>query len=134
MRLQRLFIFAAAAAAFSPSGVPSWAAEFPEPMEGDYVIEDFTFNDGTVMPELNIHYTTVGDPSGLPVLVLHGTTGSGSGMASGAFADAMFGPGEPLDATKYYLILPDAIGHGDSSKPSDGMRADFPRYNAITTL
>lgn len=76
-----------------------------------------------------MHYTTVGDPAGEPVLVLHGTAGSGSGMASGAFAEGMFGPGQALDATRYFIILPDAIGTGGSSKPSDGMRASFPSYN-----
>ena len=81
------------------------------------------------MPELRIHYTTVGEPSGQPVLVLHGTTGSAASMLTPAFAGELFGAGQPLDATKYYIIIPDSIGHGKSSKPSDGMRAQFPKYN-----
>ena len=81
------------------------------------------------MPELRLHYTTVGEPSAEPVLILHGTAQSGAIMLSPAFAGELFGPGQPLDASKYFIILPDAIGHGKSSKPSDGMRAKFPRYN-----
>ena len=81
------------------------------------------------MAELKLHYTTVGAATGEPVLVLHGTTGSGAGMLTPAFAGELFGPGQPLDATKYFIILPDAIGHGQSAKPSDGQRAKFPRYN-----
>ena len=81
------------------------------------------------MPELRLHYRTVGEPSGEPVVLLHGTTGSGASMLSPAFAGELFGPGQPLDASKYFIILPDAIGHGKSSKPSDGLRAKFPRYN-----
>ena len=81
------------------------------------------------MPQLRLHYTTVGEPSGEPVLVLHGTAGSGAGMLTSAFAGELFGPGQPLDARKYFIILPDAIGAGQSSKPSDGLRTKFPRYN-----
>ena len=71
----------------------------------------------------------MGAPSGDPVLILHGTTGSGTGMLTPAFAGELFGPGQPLDASRYYIILPDAIGTGKSSKPSDGLRASFPKYN-----
>jgi homoserine O-acetyltransferase/O-succinyltransferase len=78
---------------------------------------------------LRIHYTTIGSPNGEPVLILHGTAQSGTAMLSASFAGELFGPGQPLDASRYYLILPDAIGTGKSSKPSDGMRAGFPRYN-----
>src|SRR5262245_53797908 len=81
------------------------------------------------MPELRLHYTTVGEPSGEPVLMLHGTTGSGTSLLTPAFAGELFGPGQPLDATRYFIVLPDAIGHGKSSKPSDGLRTKFPRYN-----
>ena len=81
------------------------------------------------MPELRLAYTTVGDPSGQPVLVLHGTTGSATSMLTPAFAGELFGAGQPLDATKYYIIIPNSIGHGKSSKPSDGLRAKFPKYN-----
>ena len=106
-----------------------WAADHSAPKEGSWVVRDFRFHTGQTLPELRLHYTTVGDPAGEPVLVLHGTTGSGAGMLSPGFAGALFGPGQPLDASRYYLILPDAIGTGKSSKPSDGMRAGFPQYN-----
>ena len=105
------------------------AADYPAPVTGDYVAHDFRFHDGSVLPELRLHYTTVGAKTGEPVLVLHGTAGTGAGMVSPAFAGALFGPGQPLDAAKYYIILPDSIGAGGSSKPSDGMRASFPHYN-----
>ena len=98
--------------------------------ESTFVVRDFRFNDGTVLPELKLHVTTVGNPSGEPVLLLHGTTGSGMALAQApVFGGELFGPGQPLDAARYFVILPDAIGHGKSSKPSDGMRAKFPRYN-----
>jgi homoserine O-acetyltransferase len=97
--------------------------------EGSWVMRDFRFKSGEVLPELRLHYRTLGTPAGEPVLVMHGTTGSGAAMMSPAFAGELFGPGQPLDATRYYVILPDAIGHGRSSKPSDGLRAGFPRYN-----
>lgn len=120
---------AIASAAMLLMGGFAFAADYPDPVEHDYVIEDFEFHTGETIPELNVHYTTIGDPSGEPVLVLHGTTGTGTGMAAGAFAESMFGPGEALDATKYFIILPDSIGTGGTTKPSDGMRAAFPRYN-----
>ena len=90
------------------------------------MVRDFRFHTGEVLPELRLHYTTVGAPTGEPVLILHGTTGSGAGMLTPAFAGELFGPGQPLDASRYYVILPDAIGTGKSSKPSDGLRASFP--------
>jgi homoserine O-acetyltransferase/O-succinyltransferase len=105
------------------------AADHPTPKEADWTAKDFRFHTGEVVPDLRIHYTTIGSPSGEPVLVLHGTAGSGTGMLAPAFAGELFGPGQPLDASKYFIILPDAIGAGKSSKPSDGMRARFPRYN-----
>jgi len=89
---------------------------------------DFTFGSGETLAELQLHCTTVGNPKGEPVLVLHGTGGSGAGMLTPEFAGELFGPGQPLDATRYYMVLPDAIGTGKSSKPSDGLRAQFPRY------
>ncbi|HTP97540.1 MAG TPA: alpha/beta fold hydrolase, partial [Burkholderiales bacterium] len=103
-------------------------ADYPAPKEGDWIVRDFRFHSGEVLPELRLHYTTVGAPSGDPVLLLHGTLGSGSGLLTPGFAGELFGPGQPLDARRYYIILPDAIGTGKSSKPSDGMRARFPRY------
>jgi len=108
---------------------PALAADHPAPKEGDWVVRDFRFHTGEVLPELRIHYTTVGAPTGEPVLILHGTTQSGTSMLAPAFAGELFGPGQPLDASRYYVILPDAIGHGKSSKPSDGLRTSFPKYN-----
>jgi homoserine O-acetyltransferase len=105
------------------------AQNYPAAKEGSWVARDFKFHTGEVMPELKLAYRTVGEPSGEPVIVLHGTTGSGAGMLSPNFAGELFGPGQALDATKYFIVLPDAVGHGKSSKPSDGMRAKFPRYN-----
>jgi len=106
------------------------------PKEGDYIIRDFRFGTGEALPELRIHYRTLGAPkrdaSGKvtnAVLILHGTTGSGRGFLSQQFAGALFGPGQLLDANAYYIILPDGIGHGGSSKPSDGLRARFPHYD-----
>jgi homoserine O-acetyltransferase len=105
------------------------AADYPEPVEGDYVIDKFTFHTGEVIEDLNIHYYTVGDPANEPVLLLHGTTGSGKSMLGEGFAGAMYGPGQPLDASRYFLIMPDSIGTGGTTKPSDGLRAEFPNYN-----
>ncbi|MGY4430469.1 homoserine acetyltransferase [Bradyrhizobium sp. F1.13.1] len=107
----------------------AWAADYPAPKQGDWVVRDFKFHTGENMPELKLHYTTVGEPSGQPVLVLHGTGGSGASMLSPAFAGELFGAGQPLDASKYYIIIPDNIGHGKSSKPSDGMKTSFPKYD-----
>ena len=105
------------------------AAEYPAPKEGSWVVRDFRFHTGEVLPELRLNYTTVGAPTGEPVLILHGTAGSGANMLTPAFAGELFGPGQPVDAKHYYIILPDAIGTGKSSKPSDGLRMKFPKYN-----
>ena len=102
------------------------AADYPAPKQGDWIAKDFKFHTGEIMPELKLHYTTVGEPTGQPVLVLHGTGGSGASMLTPAFAGELFGAGQPLDASKYYIIIPDAIGHGKSSKPSDGMKTSVP--------
>jgi len=106
-----------------------WAADYPAAKEGSAVLRDFRFHGGEVLPELKVHYRTIGAAGGEPVLVLHGTAGSGDSMLTPAFAGELFGAGQPLDATKYFIVLPDALGAGKSSKPSDGMRAQFPRYN-----
>jgi homoserine acetyltransferase len=105
------------------------------PIEGAYTIPDFRFTDGSTLPELRLHYTTFGtlqrDTAGRAtnaVLILHGTGGSGSAFLRPQFAGELFGPGQLLDAEHYFIILPDGIGHGASSKPSDGLRAVFPRY------
>jgi homoserine O-acetyltransferase len=109
--------------------LPAFAADYPAPQEGSYVARDFRFHTGETFPELRIAYRTIGAPTGEPVLVLHGTAGSGASMLTPGVAGELFGPGQPLDAAKYYIILPDSIGHGKSGKPSDGLRAKFPRYN-----
>jgi homoserine O-acetyltransferase len=108
---------------------------FPPPIEGDFVIQDFHFNSGATLPELRLHYRTFGSPRRdgnsvvrNAVLILHGTTGSSAQFLRPEFANELFGKGEPLDVTRYYLIVPDNIGHGQSSKPSDGLHAKFPRY------
>lgn len=107
----------------------AWAADYPAPRDGDWVARDFRFHTGEVMPELKIHYKTLGEPRGEPVLILHGTTGSSQNMLAPGFAGELFGPGQPLDASRYFIIIPDAIGTGKSTKPSDGLRTKFPRYN-----
>ena len=118
-----------AAVALLFTSLAAGAADYPAPKEGDFVAKNFKFHTGETMPELRLHYTTVGDPSGIPVLVLHGTGGSGSGMLTAAFAGELFGKDQPLDAAKYYIILPDSIGHGKSAKPSDGLKTRFPAYD-----
>jgi homoserine O-acetyltransferase/O-succinyltransferase len=107
------------------------AADYPAPQEGSWLVRDFKFHTGEVLPELRLHYTTVGAPTGEPVLLLHGTNGSGTGLLNPNFAGELLGPGQPLDARRYYIILPDAIGTGKSSKPSDGLRTKFPKYNYV---
>jgi len=105
------------------------APNYPTPQPGSWLAKDFQFHTGEVMPELRLGYTTVGEPTGEPVVILHGTTGSGAGLLTPAFAGQLFGLGQALDATKYFIILPDTVGAGRSAKPSDGLRAQFPRYN-----
>src|SRR5829696_6833959 len=106
------------------------AAEYPAPREATFVAKDFKFHTGEVLPELRLHYRTLGEPTGEPVVVLHGSGGSSAGMVTPAFAGQLFGAGQPFDVTKYFIILPDAIGHGKSTKPSDGLKAKFPPYNS----
>jgi homoserine O-acetyltransferase len=129
MKLIKVLTWAMGSLAITLIALASLAADYPPPKEGSWVVRDFRFHSGEVLPELRLHYTTVGAPTGEPVLILHGTTGSGTGMLTPAFAGELFGPGQPLDATRYHIILPDAIGHGKSSKPSDGLRTSFPKYN-----
>jgi homoserine O-acetyltransferase len=111
------------------------AADYPAPESGDFVIRGFHFQSGEVLPELRIHYRTLGaaqrNAQGVvtnAVIILHGTTGNGSNFLRAEFAGELFGKGQLLDATRYYLVLPDGIGHGQSSKPSEGLRARFPHY------
>jgi homoserine O-acetyltransferase len=104
------------------------AAEYPTPKDAEWVAHDFAFHTGEVMPAVRLHYTTIGDPSGQPVLMLHGTGQSGRAMLTPAFAGELFGAGQPLDATRYFIILPDALGAGESARPSEGLRAKFPHY------
>lgn len=119
-----------------PAGAAAQQPEaYPVPVEGEHVLKDFRFRSGEVLPELRIHYRTLGTPRrdehGVvrnAVLVLHGTTGAGSNFLTPTFAGRLFGPGQLLDARRYYVILPDGIGHGQSSKPSDGLHARFPHY------
>jgi len=118
-----------AALCFTTLSLAVIAADYPAPKEGSWIAKDFRFSTGEVFPELRIAYTTVGAPTGEPVLLLHGTTGSAASLLNPAFAGELFGPGQPLDAARYYLIIPDALGTGKSSRPSDGLRAKFPRYN-----
>jgi homoserine O-acetyltransferase len=125
----RKLLFALAVAATLASAVGAEGQNYPAPKEGVWIARDFRFNTGEVMPELGVHYRTVGEPSGEPILILHGTSQSGASLLSPAFAGELFGPGQPLDANKYFTILPDSMGHGKSAKPSDGLRAKFPRYN-----
>ena len=132
--MSRLLI-ALAALAWSGAAAaqPDYAAQL---REGDAVLRDFRFESGERMSELRIHYATLGTPrrdsKGAvtnAVMVLHGTGGSGRQFLQPQFAGELFGPGQPLDISRYYVILPDGIGHGKSSKPSDGMRMRFPRYD-----
>jgi homoserine O-acetyltransferase len=107
----------------------AFATDYPAPKQGEWIAHDFKFHTGDVMPALKLHYTTIGEPAGEPVLVLHGTGGSAAAMLTPAFAGELFGDGQPLDASKYFIILPDVIGHGKSSKPSDGLKTKFPQYD-----
>lgn len=122
-------VAAAAAVALVASGVQ--AADYPEPVRSTFVIKDFAFEEGGTLPEMNVSYLTIGDPANPPVLITHGTTGQATSMLGAAWADNLYGPGQPLDAEKYFLILVDAIGAGESSKPSDGLRASFPEHTLL---
>jgi homoserine O-acetyltransferase/O-succinyltransferase len=128
--LALLIVLCVLLSAFSVS-----ATNYPAPAAGSYIIRDFQFKSGEVLPELRMNYLTLGSPrrdaKGIvrnAVLILHGTTGSSSQFLRPEFAEQLYGPGQLLDVTKYYLIIPDNIVHGKSSKPSDGLRARFPAY------
>jgi homoserine O-acetyltransferase len=133
--IPRLFLFVLIPA-FIASAQQSSPAVKPTPAEADYISHDFRFKSGDTLPELHLHYTTFGKPernaSGKvtnAVLILHGTGGTGHQFLATQFADVLFGPGQLLDATRYFIILPDNVGHGKSSKPSDGLHAHFPQYD-----
>jgi homoserine O-acetyltransferase/O-succinyltransferase len=117
------------------------AADYPRPTEGDYTIHDFKFASGESLPELRLHYRTLGKPekdaqgrTTNAVLIMHGTTGSGAQFIRPEFAGELFGKDQPLDATKFFIVLPDGIGHGKSTKPSDGMHSKFPRYGYLDMI
>jgi len=135
-----LFLMAVSAGAQSGSPTsqqPQRAAQnWPAPKDGDFAVNNFRFGSGEVLPEMNLHYATLGSPhrdaAGRvtnAVLILHGTGGSGRQFLQPQFAGELFGPGQLLDATRYFIILPDNVGHGRSSKPSNALRAKFPRYD-----
>jgi homoserine O-acetyltransferase len=114
----------------------AFSAHYPNPKESDVVVQNFHFKDGESLPELRLHYATLGTPvrgaNGMvanAVLIMHGTTGSWKQFTSPQFADVLFGPGQLLDVSRYFIILPDAIGHGGSSKPSNGLAVRFPHYD-----
>ncbi len=123
------------ALSFWAAAWPLPAANYPAPTQGDYLIHDFHFHSGELLPELKMHYRILGTPRSdfkgtvtNAVLILHGTTGNGGNFIRPEFAGELFGPGQLLDATRYFLILPDNVGHGQSTRPSDGLHAKFPRY------
>jgi homoserine O-acetyltransferase len=125
-----LLVVATAAVAQAPSAIP-----WPNQREGDFVITDFRFKSGEVLPALTIHYTTLGTPrrdaaGGITnaVVLLHGTSASGKAWLQPSLADQLFAPGAPLDAGRWFIVMPDGIGRGGSSKPSDGLRGHFPHY------
>jgi homoserine O-acetyltransferase len=122
-------------ALFLVMAAPGLSADYPDPTQADFVMKDFKFASGETLPELRIHYRTLGTaergPDGVvknAVLIMHGTGGSGANFINPVFAGELFGPGQPLDAAHTLIIIPDGIGHGKSSKPSDGLRAHFPSY------
>jgi homoserine O-acetyltransferase len=129
MGFSRAALSVGIAVVFAMTSFAALAADYPAPKQGDWIAKDFKFHTGETMPELRLHYATVGEPSGQPVLVLHGSGGSSASMLTPTFAGELFGPGQPLDASKYYIIIPDGLGHGQSSKPSDAMKTAFPKYD-----
>jgi homoserine O-acetyltransferase len=132
---RRVALTLLAAAAGSAIARGQAATPLPTPAEGDFVLQDFAFDSGERLPELKIHYQTLGTPHrgakgqvDNAVLVLHGTGGTGKQFLTPNFAGVLFGPGQLLDTTRYFVVLPDGIGHGGSSRPSNGMHMRFPHY------
>jgi homoserine O-acetyltransferase len=106
----------------------AFAADPPQQKLRDWTVKDFRFHTAEVLPELKLHYVTIGEPTGEPVLVLHGSSGAGEMMLGPQFAGELFGPGQPLDAAKYFPIAPDTLGSGKSLKPSNGLRMACPKF------
>jgi len=104
-------------------------AQLPEPRSETWTIKGFRLHDGSTLPRMKVHYLTLGDPKNPAVLVLHGTGGDAAGLLSPGFGGVLFRAGGALDASRYFIVIPDAIGHGESSKPSDGLRMAFPAYD-----
>ena len=137
MKMNALWLAAALllAGRLAPPASAQAAGAVPPATEADFTVRNFTFGSGETLPELTLHYRTLGTPrrdaSGVvrnAVLILHGTGGTGAGFLSRTFGGELFGPGQLLDATRYFIVLPDGVGHGKSSKPSDGQRMKFPTY------
>src|SRR5208283_3364432 len=133
--IMKNLIFTSILIALFASPVQSAPMDYPNQKEGDFIVRDFRFQNGDVLPELRLHYITLGMPQRNnagrvtnAVLMLHGTPATGKSFLAPSLANELFGAGQLLDASRYYIILPDGIGRGGSSKPSDGLRARFPRY------
>src|SRR3954462_150870 len=105
------YLRATLSTAFALISFTAFAADYPAPKQGEWIAKDFKFHTGDVLPALKLHYTTVGDPAGQPVLVLHGTGQPPAGMRTAGFAGELSGAAQPLDATKYFIIIPDNVGH-----------------------
>ena len=134
--VSRLFVLAAAVHLLLSLPTQAQTASWPATTEGDFTVKNFKFRSGETLPELRLHYTTLGKPARdaqgrvtNAVLILHGTGGTGHQFLTPIFAGELFGPGQLLDAARYFIILPDGIGHGKSSKPSDELHAHFPQYD-----
>lgn len=132
--MRRIWL-AAGLASVCALGLGARAADVPVPTQGDFTLKDFAFASGERLASMRLHYRVLGHPRRGPggavenaVLILHGTGGSGANFINGYFAGELFGPGQPLDAASHFIVIPDGIGHGGSSKPSDGLRAHFPAY------
>jgi len=122
------------------AALPVVAAE-PVVTEADFIARDFRFQSGEVLPEVRLHYRTIGQPQrgpdgriGNAVLLLHGTTATGRQFLAPGYVNELYGPGQPLDTSKFFLIVPDGLGRGGSTKPSDGLRAKFPRYGYLDVV
>jgi homoserine O-acetyltransferase len=126
--LINVFVFSLVFIGVATVNVPAQTS-YPTPVEGDYTIKNYKFHSGETLPELRLHYRTLGKPGSPAVLIMHGTGGAGTQFLRDIFAGQLFSPGQLLDAAKYFIILPDDVGHGKSSKPSDGLHMKFPHYD-----